>query len=389
LTGPGSVSALKNVTIGQIKYLVGDVYPANWYNAGDFGSSNLVNLDVIRVFDFAAYPIAPPPNYTDLFDALDSCGNFGYDSGLGYLTNAAVFPYSTNFPNAVTNYTVNYDTNSMPVSTNESSISDLSANIYMTTYFVSVPYYITNIYVAPPKTNVTETNYTIDITPTVSSLFDATNDTDINQIAFGDGVLDVCDVFVTFRRSLDPNLVWYERYWTNGMRVADTNVVNHPATNQVVSNIAHRTNSVAPLVVFSAPTIYTSGGQTVQVPITAAISDNYTLRYLMLNLYVVPLNGAPALTAPVQFTQTATALGDPYTTESRGDGNYAAVWLNQGNSGITGTNVIGNLSVTIPAGAPVNTAYGVFFDHASASPNGLGSFPVQKVTGTIMITNAP
>ena len=38
-----------------------------------------------------------------------------------------------------------------------------------------------------------------------SILFDG-NDTTINQIAFGDGVLDVCDVYVTYRRSLDPTL---------------------------------------------------------------------------------------------------------------------------------------------------------------------------------------
>jgi hypothetical protein len=39
-------------------------------------------------------------------------------------------------------------------------------------------------------------------------LFDG-NDTNINQMAFGDGVLDVCDVYVTFRRSLDPSLTWF------------------------------------------------------------------------------------------------------------------------------------------------------------------------------------
>ncbi len=36
--GPGSINALKNVTIGQLKYIVGSVYPSGWYNAGDFGS---------------------------------------------------------------------------------------------------------------------------------------------------------------------------------------------------------------------------------------------------------------------------------------------------------------------------------------------------------------
>ena len=38
-------------------------------------------------------------------------------------------------------------------------------------------------------------------------------DTTINQIAFGDGILDVTDLYVTFRRSLDPSLVWFRRFW--------------------------------------------------------------------------------------------------------------------------------------------------------------------------------
>ena len=54
----------------------------------------------------------------------------------------------------------------------------------------------------------------------MNPLFDG-NDTTINQIAFGDGVLDVCDVYVTYRRSLDPSLTWFRRFWTNGVRVAE------------------------------------------------------------------------------------------------------------------------------------------------------------------------
>jgi hypothetical protein len=59
----------------------------------------------------------------------------------------------------------------------------------------------------------------------VTTLFSG-NDTNINQVAFGDGVLDVCDVYVTYRRSLDPSLTWYTRFWNNGLRVADTSITN-------------------------------------------------------------------------------------------------------------------------------------------------------------------
>ncbi len=50
-----------------------------------------------------------------------------------------------------------------------------------------------------------------------NNLYDG-NDTTINNIKFGDGVLAVDDVYVTYRRSLDPSLTWYDRYWSNGIR---------------------------------------------------------------------------------------------------------------------------------------------------------------------------
>jgi len=125
----------------------------------------------------------------------------------------------------------------------------------------------------------------------------------------------------------------------------------------------------------------------VQIPINATIFGNYPLRVLMLNLTVVPLDGSPAITTPVQFTQNATVLGSPYITDSKGDGNYSAAWLNNANAGLTGTVTIGTLSVTIPAGASNNAAYAVHFDHASASPNGIASFPKQTLTGLITLSS--
>ena len=397
LVGPGSINALKNVTIGYIKYLVGSVYPANWFNAGDFGSFTLINVDVIRAFDFAAYPIATPPTNSDLYDSLDSCGNIGVlDTVHGYYTNASVYPFNVVLLN--TNFTDVYDTNNVLVS-QTASPSTYTNKIYLTTYSVNVPYYVTNIYQATPPalqtTTVVQASYVASITPPVNNLFSG-NDTNINQIAFGDRVLDVCDVYVTFRRSLDSSLVWYERFWTNGMRVADTAITNHAAhlttksasANVIQPLVQSHITPPPPLVVFTAGNVQGSAGQTVQVPITATISGIYPLRLLMLNLSVESLTNAPLLTTPVQFNQVATALGNPYTTDSTGNGNYSAVWLNDSSAtgtGVTGTVTLGTLSVKIPANAPVNSTFGVFFDHASASPNGLASFPNQTVTGVITV----
>ena len=404
--GGAPVNALKYVTVtNQLKYIAGSVYPFRWFNAGDFGSSNIVNADVEQVFQSAVYSLNTPPPGSDFFDAMDSCGNYGVldagpkDVNYGYYTNASNYPYSlTNTP---INYTIYVDTNGvqsapipMGVTTNISLIF-LTTEQYTATYYntyiqqlATVPAaYITNTFPVSNTFNV--------IPPGLSTLFDG-NDTNINQIVFGDGVLDVCDVYVTYRRSLDPGLTWFERFWNGGQLVADTgapNIANHLAvksggTSSAKSNVASGGSIVSPQVNFTAGNITNcSAGQMVTIPINAAIYGSYPLRVLMLNLTVEPLDGSPALTTQVQFTQTATVLGTPYTTDSSGNGNYSSVWLNSTNAGLTGTVTLGTLTVTIPAGASANTAYAVHFDHASASPNGLASFPKQTLTGLITLSS--
>jgi len=333
-TGPGTINALKSITIGQFKYIVGSVYPFNWFNAGDFGSSNIVNADVEQVFEAAVYqlnsPVVQAPG-SDFFDAMDSSGSLGAldldpaSPNYNYYTNAGAFSYDATFGSE-------------------------------------------------------------------NPLFDG-NDTTINQDIFGDGVLDVSDVYVTFRRSLDPSLTWFRRFWNNGQRVADAgapNIANHLVKSSgtaITTKLLTSTNTTTPQVNFTAGVVIGAAGKTVQIPITATIVGSYPLRVLMLNLTVTPLDGSPALTAPVSFIQTATALGAPYLTDSDGVGNYAAVWLNSTNSGLTGTSTIGFLNMTIPSTATSTAAYAVHFDHASGSPNGLASFPKSTLTGLVTTTS--
>jgi hypothetical protein len=332
----GPINSIKIVTLGLRKYIAGDAYPFRWFNAGDFGDTNLDNADVEQVFQSAAYTLNYPPfdpsstnsdgdytNVSDFFDAMDSCGYIGtLDGATGYYTNG----YSTN---------------------------------------------------------------------NVNALFNG-NDPTINQITFGDGKLDVCDVYVTFRRSLDTSLTWYRRFWTNGVRVAEaTNYMvasqitgqspskPQPQINWSSTNSPQVNFSVGGTNVFSA-----SPGQTVQVPITAQIIGDYPLRVLMLNLTVEPLDGSPPLTTAVQFAPNP-ALGAPTSgfTDSDGPGNYAAAWLNSAIGGLTGNTNIGTLTVTIPSSATSMSAYAVHFDEASASPNGLASFPKQTLTGLITLSS--
>jgi hypothetical protein len=224
------------------------------------------------------------------------------------------------------------------------------------------------------------------------------NDTTINQITFGDGVLDVCDVYVTYRRSLDPSLTWFQRLWMNGVRVAETtpNLFVSGAAKQssggkiqpaVNSNPALVSITNAPSVNFAAGDYQATAGQTIQIPVTASVFGPYPLRVAMLNVSVVPLDSSPALTTPISFSPSA-ALGVPTSgfTVSDGPGNYATAWLDSTIAGISNNATIGTLNVTIPANATSSSAYAVHFDHASGSPNGLASFPKQTFTGLITLS---
>ena len=125
-----------------------------------------------------------------------------------------------------------------------------------------------------------------------------------------------------------------------------------------------------------------TAGQTLNVPITARVSGTLPLRVLMLNLNVVPLSDSPPLAARVQFVPDA-SLGAPGMSQSRGLGNYSAAWLNDSVAGLSGDALVGTLVITLPAGAGANAAYVVRFDHASASPSGLGTVPARVEGGLI------
>jgi len=316
----GAINAIKIVTAGQRKYVVGDCAPFRWFNAGDFGNTNdapmINNSDVMQVFQSAIYSLNYPPWHSDFFDCMDSCGMLGIPTLDGYW----------------------------------------------------VPF-------AP----ITDTN-------ALNLLFDG-NDMTINEVAFGDGILDVCDVYVSFRRSLDPTLIWWRHFWTNGFLAAE--YVGQPPDKSLGTPSKPQGgksfSSNPPSVSFAAGDVMGAAGQTVYIPITARIFGDYPLRVLMMNLTVEPLDGSPALSSAVQFTPNA-ALGTPTMSSSIGNGNYAATWLNSKIAGLTGTATVGTLAVTIPAGAPSSAAYAIHFDHASASPNGIASFPQQTLTGLILLS---
>jgi hypothetical protein len=306
LQGSSPVNATKDVQVGNRVYIVGDVAPFRWFNAGDFGDTNIIANDAAQVFEAAVHGFAIPPQASDLYDAMDASD--------GTVANVAA-------PNAT-----------------------------------------------------------------------------IDAIDFGDGVLAVDDVYVTYRRALDPNLLWWARYWSNGVLNAvvvpnvfrgrpDLGQGNRPATQLVQASTPATTLSTTTTprrVTFVAGDAVASAGQTLQVPITAQISGDLPIRVLLLDLVVTPLDGSPALTDAVTFAPVP-QLGAAAYVATNGPGGYAAAWLNEGIAGISGTSTIGTLTIKLPAGATADAAYSVQFRNVSGSPNGLSLFPQRLKNGLITL----
>ncbi len=314
----GAVNALKEVTVAYPGYIVGDVSPFRWFNAGDFGDGYLKNNDVLQTFQtmmfllpsggnwyMAGHALNRPPVDSDLYDAMDSSNGTGnaLDGG----------------------------------------------------------------------------------------------DSQINNNLFGDGTIDVTDVYVTFRRALDPSLNWVFRYWTNGVRAVTTTnnvfpqgaavpaqriTMSSPTLPAEAATISQSTET--PSARFVADDFVAEPGQTIAVPVRAYVRGKYPLRTVLMSVTVRALDGSPAIEEAIQFVPSA-MLGEPTMKVSNNNAHLGLTWLDTTVAGVWGTNLVGTLLVTIPSSATEKAAYKVELTHLSASPNGLGVIPSQRQDGLVTL----
>jgi hypothetical protein len=229
--------------------------------------------------------------------------------------------------------------------------------------------------------------------------FYSQSDSTIDLITNGDGYIEVDDVYVTLRRSLDPTLINYSRYWTgsNWQPTVYTNSVQVALKSSPAPTPQPPSNSKSPspvrmvvtpphFITVAADQVQTGGSLTAQVPIRVLAAASLPVRVFMVSVVLVPLDGSPAIATAVSFS-AVTNLGSPYATVSQTANNYSAAWLNSAVAGVSGTNVLGVLNVTLPPNVTTNSAYLVHFNHFSASPNGLALFQTTLQDGLITVGN--
>lgn len=318
------ISAIRTLNIAVRKYLVGDVLPFRWFNAGDFGDNTILNNDLNQVHEMITYGYNIPPRGSDMYNALDSCCVTVQTDGSGRPTGV-----------------------------------DISA----------------------------PANFQLALA------------SDINAIGHGDGVLTLEDFFVTFRRSLDPGLVNYERYWWGGQRVAYVTsnsfrgtAADQPALAKKVKKPAVDTARMEEPITakYVAGHVRASAGQTVQVPIDVQVTGPLSARSLLLHFTVENLDRATPLQAPIGFTASST-VGAPSFGGVTGPLTFAATWFEVPTQLAAGTHRVGTVSFTIPATATADALYTLNITRAEVSA-GLTRFPVTTSNGFIWMVdraNAP
>jgi hypothetical protein len=218
------------------------------------------------------------------------------------------------------------------------------------------------------------------------------DDVNINNVIGWDGGLNVDDLWVTFRRSLDPSLKWFARYWSNGvLNVAEVpngltggfGTAAAPAKSKSMSKSA--LVGPRPSARLMSGDAAASAGQTLEIPIQLSVAPGYAARVMLVSVSVVPLDGSPALTVPIQFSTTP-SFQNPEFASSQG-AEYTAAWLNQTIPGVSGDSLFAILTVQVPANAGSRAAYRVVFNHFSASPNGVALFDASTSPGLILLSD--
>lgn len=291
-----------------IPYLVGDVAPFRWFNAGDFGDWSLLNNDLVQLQQTFVYYLNSPPPDSDMWDALDSCC---------------------------------LDVNGAPVDG--------------------------------------------------GTFRDVGRDT-INRVALGDGMLDLRDLYVSERRSLDGSLSNYIRFWQGGVRQAlptnnvfRGNMAVAPAAAPEKKFTANETMAELPSGArFFVENARLTAGQFARLPLKVEVTGGVPVKSLLTRFTVVGLDGVAANVA-VSFTGSA-ELPAPSVNLSKSGSDRSVAWLETLPELPAGTFTLGTIDFLVPANANADCIFDVRFSHVQSSI-GLTAVPAVPEHAVLIMNN--
>ncbi len=228
----------------------------------------------------------------------------------------------------------------------------------------------------------------------------------IDSIAFGDGVLDISDIWVTYRRALDHTLKWYQRAWGRAPNGAPRRIARE-TPNVFREQIGRLSAAAQPAAGGARLSAFASAGQNlpsrltlslahasadpggwVEIPVTVRVDGSVPLRALLLNVLIEAADGGVPLVDGMSFTPSA-ALGAPSLLFNSISARLGLAWLETDTAGLLGQHTLGTIRFQIPSDAPANTIYRLRFDHVSGSPNGISLFPATTAAGCIVMNERP
>jgi uncharacterized repeat protein (TIGR01451 family) len=130
----------------------------------------------------------------------------------------------------------------------------------------------------------------------------------------------------------------------------------------------------------AAPTALTAPAS-FSVPINITLLPAESVSALTFGVQVTPNGAAPALTGPLSFTGSSAIVDVPNTNAGGTSNSLGVVWPSFTNALSGGTQPLGTLSGSIPAGAQVGQGYTVAITGVSATSGGSAQTPVPVSIG--------
>jgi sugar lactone lactonase YvrE len=200
----------------------------------------------------------------------------------------------------------------------------------------------------------------------------------------GDGQIRFLDWQIILQRSLGLDTNNWTRMWsTGGLRVNSRATLNGapdlPAESSSADSSAGLRLTAQNLAVqagVGANSTTAAAGGTAQVPIYVTVAPGSALAGMEFRAVVQPLNGAPALTQPAQFipAQGVPVPQAPPLPPNQAGGGWPLP-MGSGSSSdtfsssLTGSNVLGIVTFTVPAAAQDSQVYSVTVANADGAPD--------------------